>query len=234
MCKQHADYLELIRRVLEQLRQILARYTVLAASVDESYQKNSPLSPRFDASRLKSMLVIDDVSIAAEARDSICGQDGRIDGKHEHGTAAETKKKKHASRYSFFGKAAKKPPLKRASSTTSFQLHPGVAWWFKKDQLAETLAEFTDWNKRLEHLVGPLMSGFGFYDNKALQKRLQPDGKENIFKSLLEVSKLSDTLDGGAETSKGKGPRHSVEIGLCGLPVRFGLLTRLGHSAAVG
>ncbi|GAB1321109.1 hypothetical protein MFIFM68171_11319 [Madurella fahalii] len=162
------------------------RYTVVAASINESYRKNSPLSPQFDVNRLKKTLVIDDVSVIAEPQSPILGPDERADDKSEHGAAAEMKEKD--------------APWPHWPGAPGYIL--GFAWWFKKDRVAETLAEFTDWNKRVEHLVAPLMSGFGFYDSEALQNRLQLNGKENIFKGILELIKLSDTLDGGAETSK--------------------------------
>ena len=208
--QQHGEYLELVRRVLEQLRQILARYTVLAASLDENYQKNSPLSPQLDVSRLGKTLVIDDIGAAAGPPSFIRVQDEGVDNKNvEHSVATTVvadAKKPDAPWYARLlpSKGTNKLPLKKASLTTAgCRLHPGVAWWFKKDQLAETLAEFTDWNKRLGHLVGPLMAGFGFNGNEALQNRLQSDGKKNIFQGLLELSRLSDALDGGAEASKG-------------------------------
>jgi hypothetical protein len=88
--QQHADYLELVCRILEQLRQICARYTALAASVDQNYQRNSPLSRQFDASRLKKTLVIDNVSTAAEPpQPSISSQDEKAaDDKHGQSAAA--------------------------------------------------------------------------------------------------------------------------------------------------
>jgi len=177
----------------------------LAASVDENYQKNSPLSPQFDANRLKKTLVIDDDSAAAVHKPQTLtgGQDEASEDFPSHSiVAADNSREKDGPWYARWSlKGTKQRALSGKASFVNFQLHPGAAWWFKKEQLSQMLAEFTDWNKRLEHLVGPLMSGFGFYDNEALQNRLQPDGPENIFKGLLELNKLSDTstLDGGAE-----------------------------------
>jgi hypothetical protein len=82
-------------------------------------------------------------------------------------------------------------------------LPPGVQWWFSKDKLEETVKKFKEWNDELKDLVPLLLNGFGFYTNKNLQTRLQPDEGINIFQGHVELNKLAHDPGVGSENANG-------------------------------
>ncbi|KAJ2893573.1 hypothetical protein MKZ38_008445 [Zalerion maritima] len=201
LAQQHPTYLKMVHDTISELRDILGEYTVLAMALDESYQKNSPLSPKFDRTRFGHEVLIDDSS---DLEDEFPDQNEQKSsgGRTSEPNAVEAKVKRGFWPLSWTATSGKKGLKRNHPVGKAVDFGPAVEWWFTKDKLGATLERFVKWNKNLEHLVGPLMAGFGFYDKKALQARLQPDGDENIFEGSLKLSRLSDTFDSSPEKSK--------------------------------
>ncbi|KAF2186037.1 hypothetical protein K469DRAFT_631435 [Zopfia rhizophila CBS 207.26] len=190
------QYLQTVRDIFAELQQVLASYTTLAASIDPEYQKYSPTSPHFRLDLSKVILQIDDAPLAEELEAD--GDD--MNGNH-NGNTSEAKRKS----WFFFGRSSGSSKTKNRLSKglpSVKSLPPSVQWLFTKDELEDTLGKFKEWNNELQHLIAPLLAGFGYYENKKLQERLQPDGEENIFEGHLELHKLSEEKEGGP---KGKG-----------------------------
>jgi len=194
------QYLQTVHDVFGELQQVLAAYTKLAVTLDEDYKKYSPASPYFNFDASKVVLQIDDVASSEELETD--GDD--LNGKHD-GNTSETKRKS----WSLFGfslgsSKTRKPALKALISVKN--LPQGVQWLFTREKLEETLRKFKEWNDDLQHLIAPLLYGFGFYENKKLQERLQPDGKTNIFQGHIELNNLTDDRKSGLKdigSSKG-------------------------------
>lgn len=178
------QYLQTVHDVLKELQNVLAEYTKIAATLDEDYKKYSPLSPHFKFDPLKA-LQIDDVDSPNEPETDGEDLDGKLDG-----NTSEMKGK----RWSFLGLRLGSSKARKLSSNAPIlvkNLPLGVQWLFNKEQLEETLRKFREWNDDLKDLIAPLLSGFGFYEDKGLQKRLQPDGGFNMFQGHLELNNLA-------------------------------------------
>jgi hypothetical protein len=61
--------------------------------------------------------------------------------------------------------------------------------------------EGTPWNQTLESMIAPLLRGFGFFENQAIQSRLRTDEdsqwnvKVNLFKGHLDLNNASSNQD---------------------------------------
>ncbi|CAF3543479.1 unnamed protein product [Fusarium graminearum] len=177
------EYLITMRDILAELQQVLAQYAKLAATLDEDYIKFSPLTSHFKFDQLLDSFEIDD-----------SGASGNVQIKKESLTRGATNLSVPKARWWTFGglglSSSKAGSIaKKAKSFKGLlsqqSLPPGVEWIFTKNELEKTLKNFKLWNDNLQHLIAPLLDGFGFYIDKELQERLRSDGEVNIFQDLL-------------------------------------------------
>ncbi|KAL2819585.1 hypothetical protein BDW59DRAFT_165036 [Aspergillus cavernicola] len=186
-------YLHIIRNILTKLQSVLANYTKLAAALDEDYQKYSPLSPTFQFDPTGVLCIDDnDDGVGSATRNWL--EDT------EHSESRRNSSETKAKRWSFFGFGSKptKPKVALLKTSKSMgKLSPGVKWLFTRGELEKILREFEEWNKDLEYMIGPLLAGFGFFENRALQGRLQADGnlklnfEINLFQGHLALNSAS-------------------------------------------
>ncbi|KAF5573699.1 hypothetical protein FPCIR_13873 [Fusarium pseudocircinatum] len=183
------EYLNTVRDVLLQLQQVLAEYAKLAVTLDEDYKRFSPLSPLF---------TIDPVNDSFEIDDSVSTEE--LEPPKQVGATKTTGLSSSHTKWWLFRPFAwggsKTLKVTRTSKISKSlislrNLPPGVEWVFTRNELEKTLKKFETWNNDLEHLIAPLLDGFGFYRNKDLQKRLRPDGEVNIFQGHLDLNKLA-------------------------------------------
>jgi hypothetical protein len=113
---------------------------------------------------------------------------------------SETKNKRWFS-FSWASKHSKPKEGTPKASEGSRKLPPGVDWLFTKGKLNEILEKFETWNQTLESMIAPLLRGFGFFENQAIQSRLRTDEDSqwnvqvNLFKGHLDLNNASSNQD---------------------------------------
>ncbi|KAF6815285.1 serine threonine protein kinase, partial [Colletotrichum sojae] len=188
------EYLNTVREVLAQLQRVLSKYATHAAYLDDDYRRFSPLNPHFHFDPVRDTLEIDDT-----------------DGKYQTGNSENTSEEVTDGRvttkskwwpFRGIGRMSTKITNSSRRLVSLKSLPQGMQWAFQKSALQETLREFEEWNKDLEHLIAPLLVGFGFYDeNRNPQDRLRADGDENIkvniFQGHVDLNKLANNQPSG-------------------------------------
>lgn len=187
--KWRQEYLNTVRDVLTQLQQVLSKYATHAAQLDDDYKRFSPLNPHFHFDPVKDTLEIDDTN----GKD----QTGKLGEPSEETTDNRASTKSKWWPFRGIGRMGTKITSSSRRLVSLKSLPVGLQWVFQKSALQETLREFEEWNKDLEHLIAPLLVGFGFYDeNRNLQDRLRADGDEqirvNIFQGHVDLNKLAN------------------------------------------
>ncbi|PNP84103.1 hypothetical protein FNYG_02791 [Fusarium nygamai] len=194
------EYLNTVRNVLLQLQQVLAEYAKLAVTLDEDYKRFSPLSPHFTFDPVNDSFEIDDSGSTEELEPL-----KPVLATKTTGLSSSHTKWRLFRPFAWGGSKTLKVTKTSILSKSLISLRnlpPGVEWVFTRNELEKTLKKFETWNNDLEHLIAPLLDGFGFYRNKDLQKRLRPDGEVNIFQGHLDLNKLAISPETGSKDTE--------------------------------
>ncbi|KAF4433975.1 hypothetical protein CGCF415_v007144 [Colletotrichum fructicola] len=184
------EYLNMVKDLLLQLKNVLAEYAQHAAFLDDDYQRFSPSSPQFKFDPAKDYLEIEDSHMEDVAIEPISNPDNK--------SGKQTRAKSLWWLFGGFrgGRTRRTAPSKKLISLQS--LPPGMQWVFKRSKLEETLQAFEMWNEKLESVyISRFLVGFGFYDeNRKLQGRLRADGDQavhvNIFQAHVKLNELAN------------------------------------------